>query len=91
MAVDHVSSDELPLYPEDLAVCQRVFDALRQECGIEGDLEMCDLLAWHIITYYKIGLKSEAQLGHLARSTMDGAQRRSRLSTERGMHHDQGL
>jgi hypothetical protein len=85
--MDRVSPDDRPLYPEDLAACQRVFDALRQESGIEYDPAKCDLLAWHVITYYRRGVKDEAQLGHLARSTIDEAQHTSRQRTEGGMIH----
>ncbi|MGO4566301.1 hypothetical protein AB4Z52_14745 [Rhizobium sp. 2YAF20] len=85
--MDRVFPDDLPLYPEDLAICQRVYDALRQECGIEHDPAMCDLLAWHAITYYRRGVKDEAQLRHLAKSTMDQAQRQI-LSTGAGRLSD---
>jgi hypothetical protein len=73
--MDRIRLDDRPLYPEDLAICQRVFDALRQECRTERDPEMSDLLAWHVINYYRRGVKDEVQLGHFARSTMDEALR----------------
>jgi hypothetical protein len=78
--MDRVRPDDLPLYPEDLATCQRVYDALRQECGIEHDPAMCDLLAWQVITYYRRGVKDEAQLRQLAKSTMDQAQQQILLT-----------
>lgn len=78
--MDRVRPDDLPLYPEDLATCQRVYDALRQECGIEHDPAMCDRLAWHAITYYRRGVKDEAQLRQLAKSAMDQAQQQILLT-----------
>jgi hypothetical protein len=76
--MDRVFPDDLPLYPEDLAICQRVYDALRQECGIEHDPAMCDLLAWQVITYYRRGVKDEAQLGHLAKLMLGEGRRTDR-------------
>lgn len=74
--MDRIRQEDLPLYPEDLAICQRVFDALRQDCGIAHDQAMCDLLAWHVISCYRCGVRDEVQLGHLARSMIkDGAPR----------------
>jgi hypothetical protein len=68
--MDRDRAEELPLYPEDITICQRVFDVVRRECGVEHEPEMCDILARHVIDHYRRGVKDEARLGRLAKSIM---------------------
>ncbi|PZM08602.1 hypothetical protein [Rhizobium tubonense] len=69
--MDRYRAEELPLYPEDIALCQRVFDAVRRECGFEREPETCEILARHVIDHYRRGVKDEVQLGRLAKSMMN--------------------
>jgi hypothetical protein len=55
----------MPLFSEDLALCQRVFDQIRDETEIKGT-QRNDLLAANIIRFYKQGIKNEGQLLILA-------------------------
>jgi hypothetical protein len=64
----HIHPDDLPLFSEDLAICQHVFDVVRTELKIEPGTDRNDLLASNIIHFYKRGIKNEAQLLILART-----------------------
>lgn len=68
--VDAVRPEDVPFHPEDLALCQRVFDGLRRELEIEHDRTGSELLASYVLSYYRRGAKNEAQLSLLAKSKM---------------------
>lgn len=72
MIRNHIPPHDLPLFSEDLAICQRVFDRLREELGIKVGTEKNDILAAHIIHLYKSGVKTEIKLLILAKTAMIG-------------------
>lgn len=69
--MDRYRAEELPLYPADITVCQRVFDAVSRQCGVGHEPETRNMLARHVIDHYRRGVKDEAQLAQLAKSMMD--------------------
>jgi hypothetical protein len=64
----HIHPSDLPLFTEDLDRCQKIFDILRDELGIERGSAKEDILAAHIIRFYKQGVRNEQQLLILART-----------------------
>jgi hypothetical protein len=65
---NHLHPKDVPLFSDGLDVCQRVFDMVRREVGVTPGTPENDLLAAHIVTFYKHGAKTEAQLLILART-----------------------
>jgi hypothetical protein len=64
----HIHPSDLPLFTEDLDRCQKVFDTVRAELGIERGNAKEDAIAAHIIRFYKQGIRNEQQLLILART-----------------------
>ena len=67
--MDHIRPDDLPLHSDDLAICQRVLDAVCRENGIERGSPGSDFLAWRVIGYYRRGLYNEGKLLDLVRNS----------------------
>ncbi len=64
----HIHPADIPLFSEDLDWCQHVFDAVRKELGISAGSPQSDLLASHIINFYKQGIRDESHLMVMART-----------------------
>ncbi|TCR64343.1 hypothetical protein EV561_1667 [Rhizobium sp. BK376] len=65
MVRNHISPSDLQLFSDDLTLCQRVFDQIRDETEIKGT-QRNDLLAANIVRFYKQRIKNEGQLLILA-------------------------
>lgn len=65
----HVHPTDLPMLSDEVALCQRVFDIVRGEAGIEHGDTKEDMLAASIIQFYKQGIHNEQQLLILARTS----------------------
>jgi hypothetical protein len=70
MIREHLHPSDLPLFSEDLDLCQQIFDIVRAEAGIEPGSPKSDLLASHIIHFYKQGIRNAAQLLAMARTAV---------------------
>ncbi len=65
---EHLHPSDLPLFSQDLDICQQIFELVRAETGIEPGSAKSDLLASHIIHAYKQGIRDTAQLLIMART-----------------------
>lgn len=63
----NIHPGDLPLFSEDLQLCQKVFDRVRLETGIEVGTGRDSMLAANIIHFYKQGIKDPEQLLTFAR------------------------
>ena len=68
---EHIHPSDLALFSRDLDTCQRVFDRIRTEFGIEPKSGGSDLVAANIIRLYKSGVTDEIQLLALAREAAE--------------------
>ncbi|KAA0687383.1 hypothetical protein DTW90_33545 [Neorhizobium sp. P12A] len=68
MLKQHIHPADLPLFSEDLDQCQKVFDIVRAEMGMERESAKESSLASHIIHFYRQGIRNEHQLLILART-----------------------
>jgi hypothetical protein len=71
MISKYVSTHGVFLDSEDLAICQRVFDAILLKSSIARDTEDAEQIAATIITLYQQGLHDENRLVILASFTND--------------------
>ncbi|KAA0691388.1 hypothetical protein DTW90_28165 [Neorhizobium sp. P12A] len=63
-----IDPSDLLLFSEDLDRCQKVFDIVRAELGVERGSAQEEMIAAHIIHSYKRGVRDEQQLLILART-----------------------
>ncbi len=68
MFKEHIHPTDLPLFSEDLDLCQRVFNTIRTELDMPKKSPESDLLASHIINFYKRGVRDETHLLLMART-----------------------
>jgi hypothetical protein len=68
----HLHPDDLPLFSQDMETCQQVFDIVRSEAKIEAGSARSDLLASHIIHFYKSGIRAPEELIAMARTGVIG-------------------
>jgi hypothetical protein len=60
---------DLPLLGEDVDLCQKVFDTVRAQLRISRGTELESQLAANIIQFYKQGIRTEAHLLLMARTS----------------------
>jgi uncharacterized protein (DUF2267 family) len=65
----YVKDFDLPLLGDDMDLCQKVFDMVRDQLDIERGSELESQLAANIIQFYKQGIRTEAQLLIMARTS----------------------
>jgi uncharacterized protein (DUF2267 family) len=65
----YVKDFDLPLLGDDMNLCQKVFDMVRDQLDIERGSELESQLAANIIQFYKQGIRTEAQLLIMARTS----------------------
>lgn len=64
----HLHPDDIPLFSNDLKLCQQIFDIIRSEKRIEPGSARSDLIAAYIIHAYKQGTRDVGELLIIARS-----------------------
>jgi hypothetical protein len=68
----HLHPADLALFSQDMDTCQQVFDVVRSEARIEEGSARSELLASHIIHFYKIGIRAPKELIAMARTGVVG-------------------
>lgn len=71
MFLRHIHPADVPLFSNDLEVCQQVFDVGRSEFAVAPGSGASDLIAAGIIHAYKQSVREPAQLILLARAAYD--------------------
>jgi hypothetical protein len=65
----YVKDYDLPLLGDDMDLCQKVFDMVRDQLDVARGSELESQLAANIIQFYKQGIRTEAQLLIMARTS----------------------
>src|ERR1700754_823229 len=69
MFQNHIHQKDLPLLTRDLALMQRVFDAVRADAGATAGDQYSDLIASTLVHLYKQGVREEAPLLEMLRQS----------------------
>lgn len=66
MLTNHLREDNLPLSPEELAICQTAFDTTCHTLKIEKDTPEARRLAVYAFELYRQGIRDPQELAQLA-------------------------
>jgi len=67
MITNHLTGESLPLEPEDLAICQSIFDKVCADFSVQKNSPAAKKIAVYVWELYRQGLRNPDELHQLAK------------------------
>ena len=70
MITNHLTGESLPLDPEDLSICQSIFDKVCADLSVQKNSAAAKKIAVYVSELYRQGLRNPDQLHQLAKMAL---------------------